>query len=100
VLDLARIVGFEWDEGNARKSLDKHGVTQEEAEQVFFNVPLLVVEDLVHSRVEERFQALGATLEGRRLHVTFTLREDGARIRVISARAMNRKEISLYEQEA
>jgi uncharacterized protein len=99
VLDLARIVGFEWDEGNARKSLDKHGVTQEEAEQVFFNMPLLVVEDLVHSQVEERFQALGATLEGRRLHVTFTLREDGTRIRVISARAMNRKEISLYEQE-
>ena len=50
VVNSARIVGFQWDEGNARKSFDKHGVSQSEAEQVFFNEPFLVIEDVKHSR--------------------------------------------------
>lgn len=100
MLDLTRIVGFDWDEGNARKSADKHGVSQEEAEQVFGNWPLTFVEDLVHSLSESRFQALGQTNEGRQLHVTFTIRSGGTLIRVISARDMNRKERIQYDEEA
>ncbi|AKJ95504.1 hypothetical protein TVD_09110 [Thioalkalivibrio versutus] len=92
------ITGFDWDEGNARKSVDKHGVGQSEAEQVFFNAPLLVLADEVHSRREPRHHALGVTHEGRRLHITFTLRERSTRIRVISARDMHRKERAIYEQ--
>lgn len=92
------ITGFDWDEGNARKSVDKHGVGQSEAEQVFFNAPLLVLADEVHSRREPRYHALGVTHEGRRLHITFTLRERSTRIRVISARDMHRKERAIYEQ--
>ena len=99
VVDLARIVGFQWDEGNARKSFDKHGVSQSEAEQVFFNGPFLVVEDVEHSRPELRFHALGVTNSGRQLHVTFTLRGEYTKIRVISARDMHRKERSRYEKE-
>ncbi len=34
-MDFDLIEGFEWDDGNARKSADKHGVSQSEAEQVF-----------------------------------------------------------------
>ena len=100
MFDLARIVGFVWDDGNARKSLDKHGVSQKEAEEVFVNIPLVVAEDIKHSQAEERYQALGKCLAGRLLHVTFTLREECSRIRIISARGMNRKEKSRYEQEA
>jgi uncharacterized protein len=99
VPDLARIVGFDWDEGNARKSADKHFVSQAEAEQVFANLPLAILEDLAHSRSEPRFQALGRTGDHRHLHVTFTLRAEGTRIRVISARDMNRKEQARYEEE-
>jgi len=44
-----------------------------------------------------RYHALGMTHAGR-LHITFTLREDGTLIRVISARDMHRKERSIYEQ--
>ncbi len=95
MIDLALLEGFEWDEGNARKN-DKHDVTASEAEQVFFNQPLLMLEDAKHSQAEPRFHALGATHRGRKLHITFTVR--GARIRVISARDMHRKERSLYEQ--
>lgn len=97
-MDLERIVGFEWDAGNARKN-EKHGIAQSEAEQVFFDPHLLVVADSGHSAGETRFHALGVTIEGRRLHVTFTLRMDGTRIRVISARDMHRKERQIYDRE-
>ncbi|MBI5751351.1 MAG: BrnT family toxin [Hydrogenophilales bacterium] len=43
---------------------------------------------------------LGKTDEGRLLHITFTLRNAGASIRVISARDMHRKERTFYEQTA
>ena len=98
MIDLASIEGFDWDDGNARKSLDKHGVSQAEAEQIFAGEPLLA-EDIKHSEAEPRFQALGETSDGRRLHVTFTLRDNGSRLRVISARDMNRKERAKYEQD-
>jgi uncharacterized DUF497 family protein len=98
VLDLARIVGFDWDEGNARKSADKHGVSQAEAEQVFANLPLSVLEDVAHSQSEPRFQALGQTRDRRYLHVTVTLRAEGTKIRVVSARDMNGKEQARYEE--
>jgi uncharacterized protein len=100
MLDLGRIAGFDWDEGNARKSVEKHDVSQGEAEQIFFNDPLLIVEDVVHSVREMRLHALGRTDAGRLLHVTFTLRSDGRLIRVISARTMHRKERVRYEQKA
>ena len=93
---LEGATGFDWDEGNRRKSADKHGVKQAEAEQVFFNEPLLALEDAGHSQRERRFHALGHTDAGRLLHITFTLRGDGKLIRVISARAMHRKERQIY----
>jgi len=95
MIDLMLIDGFEWDEGNTRKN-DKHGVAASEAEQVFFNQPLLMLEDARHSQVEPRFHALGMTHTGRKLHITFTVR--GTRVRVISARDMHRKERNIYEQ--
>ena len=98
--DLSQIEGFEWDEGNSRKSIDKHAVSQAEAEQVFFNEPLLIVEDVRHSSYEIRLHALGQTDAGRLLHISFTLRGNGKLIRVISARTTHRKERLRYEQEA
>ena len=98
--NLSRIEGFQWDDGNARKNVEKHDVGQGEAEQVFFNDPLLIVEDVSHSVEEPRWHALGRTDAGRLLHITFTLRVGGRLIRVISARAMHRKERARYEQES
>ena len=98
MVDSTQITGFDWDDGNSRKN-DKHGVTAAEAEQVFFNDPLLVLADSAHSQSEPRHHALGKTDGGRRLHITFTLRLDNSKIRVISARDMHRKERGIYEQE-
>lgn len=97
MIDFERIVGFDWDAGNARKN-EKHHVSMAEAEQVFFNAPLLVLADARHSQQEPRLHALGKTDEGRRLHVTFTLRQNNTLIRVISARDMHSKERRIYEQ--
>ncbi len=92
------ITGFDWDGGNSRKSEDQHGVSMAEAEQVFFNTPLLMLEDRAHSQKELRIHALGKTDEGRVLHITFTLRGNGRLVRVISARDMHHKERMIYEQ--
>lgn len=97
MLDFNLIVGFDWDPGNARKN-DRHGVAMSESEQVFFNSPLLVLGDDKHSNTEPRHHALGRTEGGRLLHLTFTLRQSGTLIRVISARAMHRKERAIHEQ--
>jgi uncharacterized DUF497 family protein len=98
MIEWTRVVGFDWDAGNARKSADKHSVTQSEAEQAFFNQPLLILEDRRHSFAEARFHALGRTDEDRRSHVTFTLRREATLIRVISARAMSARERLAYEK--
>ena len=97
MIDLANITGFDWNEGNSRKNV-KHSVSMAESEQVFFNAPLLLLADIKHSQMESRFHALGKTDDGRLLHITFTLRNDGKTIRVISARDMHKKERSIYEQ--
>ena len=97
MINLNTITGFNWDEGNRRKN-EKHGVSMAEAEQVFFNAPLLILEDAAHSQTEPRVHALGKTDAGRALHITFTLRESCLLIRVISARDMHRKERAIYEQ--
>ena len=60
MIDWTKITGFDWDEGNTRKN-EKHGVSMAEAEQVFFNAPLLVLDDAGHSNQEPRFHALGKT---------------------------------------
>ena len=96
MIDWSGILGFDWDDGNSRKN-ESHGVSQSEAEEVFFNDPLLL-QDRAHSAREPRFHALGQTHEGRRLHITFTLRATGTRLRVISARDMHRKERMIHDR--
>lgn len=98
MIDLGKIVGFDWDDGNGRKNLDRHGVGQLEAESIFLREPLILKEDIELSGSERRLHALGHTSAGRLLHVTFTLRADETLIRVISARDMSRKDRSSYEK--
>jgi hypothetical protein len=88
--------GFEWDEGDADKSCVTHGVTRAEAEQVFFNVPLVLAPDREHSQTEDRYYGLGVTDASRALFVVFTARNE--LVRVISARDMSRRERRAYEQ--
>jgi uncharacterized DUF497 family protein len=86
---------FDWDEGNRFKSLLKHGVSEEECEEIFYDSDLMVVPDVTHSKAEERFLALGKNVLGKKLLVCFTMRN--GRVRPISARRANEREIKKYE---
>lgn len=93
-ISLPEFEGFDWDQGNVEKNWLAHEVTPQEAEQAFFNRPLVVADDVKHSRTEKRYFVLGQTDEDRPLFIAFTVRK--RRIRVISARDMNRKEKKVY----
>jgi uncharacterized DUF497 family protein len=93
---LEHCTGFDWDEANTHKIWDRHGVTTEDAEDVFFHEPLVVRSDVRHSKKEKRYYTLGQTASGRRLFVVFTVRHN--LIRIISARDMNRNETEQYEK--
>ena len=93
---LESCIGFDWDDGNTYKIWERHEVTPEEAEDVFFREPLVVRSDVRHAKTEKRYYALGQTTAGRRLFVVFTVR--GQLIRVISARDMNRNETRIYKR--
>ena len=85
--ELSRCTGFQWNGGNAEKNWEKHRVSRLECERLFFNEPLLVVQDAEHSQDESRYYALSQTNRDRKLFVVFTIRND--LIRVISARDMS-----------
>ena len=94
--EFEKISGFDWDAGNSEKNRIKHNVENWECEQIFFNDPLIILDDPKHSIREKRFAAFGRTDTGRILAVIFTMR--GKLIRVITARDMSRKERNFYEK--
>lgn len=94
---LSRVEGFEWDKGNINKNWEKHRVSNIECEEAFFNEPIVVGIDEKHSAEEGRLYLLGKTDNGRLLFVVFTTRKD--KIRVISARDMNKKERRVYYEQ-
>lgn len=96
VVDLSRIKGFEWDKGNIDKSYQKHGIAPKESEEVFLDENLKVIRDIKHSQKENRLIALGKTFEEKMLFIVFIIRKN--KIRIISARNINRKEKREYEQ--
>jgi uncharacterized DUF497 family protein len=89
--------GFDWDKGNARKNEESHGVIINECEQVFFNQPNFGGKDSKHSHDEERYFIYGSTNSKRLLFVVYTLRD--GKIRVISARDMNKKERKAFHEK-
>ena len=93
---LEKVTGFDWDDGNSRKN-DRHGVSMAEAEQVFFNEPLLLLAP-AHAAPARRWHALGRTNDHRLLKTTFMLREERRRLRIVSARPMHHRERKIYDQ--
>jgi uncharacterized DUF497 family protein len=87
---------FEWHPEKAAANEQKHGVTVEEATEVFADDYSSTVADPDHSAEEERWLIFGVTTSGRLLVVSFTDRDD--RIRIINARPMTPNERRAYEQ--
>ena len=89
------IFEFEWDQGNSGKN-NKHKVDDKEAEEAFLDDGKVAFLDTIHSKNEERLRLIGKTKKNRLLFIVYTKRKD--KIRVISARDVNRKEVPLYEK--
>lgn len=94
---VRKVFEFEWDKGNIDKNLKKHKVENKEAEEVFFDEKRFIFKDNLHSSGEERFRIIGKNKEKRLLFIVFTKR--GKKIRIISARDVNKKEVFLYEEK-
>lgn len=90
-----KISGFEWDKGNKDKNSEKHKVSNEECEEVFFDKNKKILKDILHSDKEERYIILGKTRRDRLLFLVFTVRKE--KIRIISARDIKNKEKKFYE---
>jgi len=90
-----RLIEFDWDKGNIGKN-QKHGVTDKEAEEVFFDEDKVISKDSFHSINEERLILIGKTKEKRLLYLVYTTR--GGKVRIISARDINKKEVKFYNK--
>jgi uncharacterized protein len=91
-------IAFIWDGFNVLKNWAKHKVRPFEAEEAFKDKSAIFIEDEFHSEVETRFILFGKTRQSRHLYIAFTMRS--GRIRVISMRDANRKEVHIYEEKA
>ena len=86
---------FEWDENKAESNIQKHGVTFEEAAEVFFD-PFYQTGDASVGDEEERDFIIGYTFSQHLLLAVYTERDD--RTRIISARPTTRAERKVYEE--
>jgi hypothetical protein len=92
-----KLSGFIWDKGNTNKNLLKHGVSNQECEEIFFDRNKKLFNDLLHSGKEKRYIIIGKTKKSRVLFIVFTIRNRN--IRIVSARDMHAKERKVYEEK-
>ena len=96
MLRIKEPIKFVWDKGNIDKNWKIHQVANQECEEIFFDENKKISKDVLHSKKEKRHILLGKTKKDRLLFVIFTLRNK--KVRIISARDINRKEVKLYEK--
>jgi uncharacterized DUF497 family protein len=87
---------FEWDNKKAARNLAQHGVSFEAARLAFDDAFGVAREDLREDYGEDRYTLLGM-VEARLLLVTYTMR--GERVRIISARLAEPRELRRYHEE-
>ena len=91
------MIKFEWDPEKGMKNQEKHGVSFEEAQSVFYDEYAIQFFDDEHSDQEDRFLILGLSNETRVLLVCHCERDNGETIRIISARKATKNERKHYE---
>ena len=87
---------FEWDAIKAASNIIKHGVSFEEAIEVFYDPNALEDVDAAHSVEEKRLFIIG--LSSRRLLFIVYVETVEDRIRIVSARKASKAEREIYEQ--
>ena len=91
-------LSFEWDQNKAESNARKHGVAFSEAESVFYDEFARLMSDPDSSYGEERFIILGLNSFNNTLVVCHCYRENGEKIRIISARKATKHERRKYEE--
>lgn len=89
---------FDWDDQKAESNEQKHGVSFEEAETVFYDENARLMYDPEHSLEEERYILLGMSSSLRLLVVCHLYRESDELIRIISARKATKRERQQYHE--
>ena len=89
-------VKFEWDENKNKININKHKISFEEAQTVFYDEEALVIDDPDHSENEERFIILGESYKANLLVVCHCYRVSDTVIRIISARKATKTETNQY----
>lgn len=87
---------FEWDENKNRLNQNKHKISFEEAQTVFYDEAALLIDDPEHSQEEERFIIMGLSQRANLLVVCHCYRASETVIRLISARRATKYESQFY----
>jgi uncharacterized DUF497 family protein len=89
---------FEWDSSKNSINQEKHGLSFDEAIEVFADPNALEIYDEDHSKDESRYKVIGM-LQTRVVVISLIFTERGDIIRVISARKANKEEKDAYEHK-
>ncbi len=95
---IMETIKFEWDDNKNEINKQKHKISFEEAQTVFYDEDALVIDDPEHSAEEERFIILGFSKKANLLVVCHCYRKSDSVIRIISARKATRTERNFYEK--
>ena len=90
------MITFEWDESKAAANLRKHQVSFKEVQSIFFDEFGVQFFDDDHSSGEDRFLMLGMSSGAKLLIVCHCERDQGATVRIISARKATKRESAFY----
>ena len=91
---------FDWDPNKNTENIEKHGISFEQAHEVFFDPLHLSVLDKRFSYFEERWITMGASENEEVIVVAhlYFVEEPEERIRIISARRATPQERRQYEK--
>lgn len=89
-------ISFEWDENKNTINKDKHGLSFEEAREVFYDDNAILFDDPDHSIGEERFLIIGMLKSSKVCIVSHCYRDNDNVIRIISARQATKNEKNTY----
>ncbi len=88
-------VKFEWDSEKNDQNKKKHKIDFKEAITIFLNTPIRIFFDPDHSNKEDRYIAIGISINSRTLVVVHCESQVGSVVRIISARKATKREQKL-----
>lgn len=91
-------INFTWDEKKNEINKKKHGLSFEEAREVFGDENAILFDDPDHSIEEERFLIIGAIRSKKICIVSHCYRDNDNVIRLISARIATKNEKKIYQE--